>query len=252
MHLPQELIDKIIGHLPPGHKSLHNPSLVAKTWAYPSQRRLFESVYIMADRALESWLINISPTNVELLQHVRSLSYLSHSDRGPTALAEFFHDYSFPHLRRLDLFWGYLPESLPRIGTFSAFQHTLEHLYLCDCTVSINGLSRLINYFPNLVHLELDRPLSPVDDQQIPSPLVRPLRKLTVVGTYINNDLGPIGELLELQPQCDEVSIDMHVLVAPSVIQRVIKGVEASVKHLNLRGGIDCVCNIPKSFRGSC
>jgi len=75
MHLPQELLDKIIDYLPfYPWEYIRNCSLVAKSRVRPCQRRLFEFVWIY-ERNLRSWLDNISPTNVELMGHIRLLSY---------------------------------------------------------------------------------------------------------------------------------------------------------------------------------
>jgi len=75
MDLPQELIDEIIDHvLSDGEESLRNCSLAARSWIHPSQRRIFESVTTLGAARLKLWLNTISPTNVKILQHVRSLS----------------------------------------------------------------------------------------------------------------------------------------------------------------------------------
>lgn len=75
MNLSPELLDEIVGHLPPhDQESLRGCSLVAKSWVYPGRSRLFEMVENLK-RNVGSWLENTSPTNVEVLGHVCSLSY---------------------------------------------------------------------------------------------------------------------------------------------------------------------------------
>ena len=245
----------IIGYLPSNDQSLRNCSLVAKSWTYPSQRRLFDTVnFIFAsDPDFKLWRADISPTNTELLQHVRSLYPVTwtahHPRREPVDLVEFFRDFSFPQLRNLYLCFEYLPEWLPRTGAFSVFQRTLEHLFLFECTIGIDVLASLINCFPNLVRLNLyclnrRAPPHSVGNQPIPPPLARPLRKLAVTHCYTGSALDLLCGLLELQPQCDEVSIGVPVPAAPSRIQHAINCVEASVKHLDLKLNIKCVCNI--------
>jgi len=68
--LPQELLDKIIGHLPQNdRRSLRNCSLVAKSWIHTARKRLFEEVDLTTETSLESWLNKISLENLGLLQH---------------------------------------------------------------------------------------------------------------------------------------------------------------------------------------
>ena len=235
--LPQELLAKIIGHLSPHAPSLRNCSLVAKSWLYPSQSHLFHSVNVQGLYALRSWQTIISPANTELLQHVRSLhctiTYLSNSPLSRANCVEFLTEYSpsLRQLKRLSLALGHI-SSLNQLGTPSAFQHTLAGLSLVDCDVTINILATLVNYFYNLVDLHLCGLNYVVNDQPSP-PLSRPLRKLTVANFYYRCDLTLIDQLSGLQPQCDEVTI-WSFLPSPSLAQRVINGVEASVRYLHL------------------
>ena len=244
MRLPQELFDEIIGHLPPGDKpSLRSCSLVAKPWISPSRKTLFQEVDVRADLNLESWLNNISPTNIELLQHVRELVCRMPSARDSvcdqTARIDLLRDYSpsLCQLRRLVLVSGRLPP-LPQMGIPFAFQHTLEHLYLRGCRIAISTLITLINYFPNLVCLYLSSARSETDDQPI-HPLSRPLRKLSITEPNPQDELGIIDQLLGLRPQCDEISINVWSRPAPLLTQRIINGVGASVKYLNLNGSLE-------------
>jgi len=106
MSLPQELIEEILSYLRSRDKrdqqSLRNCSLVAKSWINPSRRRLFKTV-VIRKRDRQSWLDKISPSNTELLRHLRSLCF---SGSGPWELAPFtrftedLYVY-FPSLRRL-------------------------------------------------------------------------------------------------------------------------------------------------------
>ena len=75
MSFPQELIEEILSYLSSRDKrSLRNCSLVAKSWINPSRRRLFKTV-VIGTRDLQSWLDKISPSNTELLCHVRSFCF---------------------------------------------------------------------------------------------------------------------------------------------------------------------------------
>jgi len=96
MDLPQELIDEIIDNIPPNdRKSLRSCSLVAKSWVYPSRRRIFRSVDISGAACLGSWLDKIPPTNIEILQHVHSLTYrIANTPGSPHPSIDFLRDYS--------------------------------------------------------------------------------------------------------------------------------------------------------------
>ena len=54
--------------------SMLKRSLVSKSWRESSRRRHFPPVYIDL-YTCQSWLDNISPANIGLLRHVRSLEY---------------------------------------------------------------------------------------------------------------------------------------------------------------------------------
>jgi len=238
MDLPPELLDEIVGHIPPGDKrSLRNCSLVAKSWVYPSRRHLFHTLWM--ETYSESWLRSISQTNAEVLQHVRSLTCRTpqapNSPRITTDPMNFLHNYS-PSLRqleRLTLTVGSLG-SLAQIGTPSAFKHTLSYLCLWMCTIKVSTIVTLVNYYPNLAHLELNGPThDEADDQPIP-PLSRPLQKLTATDLRNDSYLGLVDQLMRQRPQCDEVTIKAYSLMSNSLPQRIIDGVEASIKRLNL------------------
>ena len=246
MDLPPELLDEVINHISPTDKrSLLNCSLVAKSWVYPSQKRIFKAVDIWRNPHLKSWLGAISPTNVRVLQHVRSIRCqiakplnLSHPP------VDLLCDYSpsFRQLERLTLHSGLLP-SLNQIGTYSAFQHTLSYLCLWHCSATSSRIVILVNYFPNLAHLELGDLSHMVDGQPAP-PFSRLLRKLTIAEFCTKDSLDLLDQLMGLHPQCDEVSIDMFWDSCPSLAQHVIDGVEASVKRLNLESRLEGVFSI--------
>ena len=244
MYLPQELLDEIMGYLSPyGTRSLRDCSLVAKSWVHPSRRRLFEKIDVQRLIYFRLWVKNISPTNVELLQHVRSLSCgiydAGDPTHDPTDPVNFLRDYSpsLRRLRRLNLFFGRLV-SFTQIGTPSAFQHSLSHLSLWRSDVKISALVTLVNYFPNLARLDLTDLSCEADDQPTP-PLSRPLRKLSIAEFYTRNSLGLLDQLLGLRPQCEEVTINVMFVPSPSLAQRVIDGVEESIKYLRIKRGLE-------------
>jgi len=244
MDLPQELIDEIINHVSDDKKSLRNYSLVARSWVHPTRRRIFRDVNVSNTKFLGLWLDKIPPTNVEILQHVRSLScHIADCPDSPHPSVDLLRDYwpSFCQLESLSFSEGFLP-SLTQIGTYSAFQHTLLYLSMQYCTATANALVTLVNYFPNLTHLDLCELYHEVDGRPA-SPFSRPVQKLTI-SKFFEPDL--IDQLMGLQPQCEEITIDTYWYSCPSLTQHVIDGVEASIKRLNLESDFAGVCNAPK------
>ena len=185
MNFPQELVDEILSHLPShdeqDQRSLRNCSLVAKSWINPSRRRLFETVLIRK-RDRQSWLDKISPSNTELLRHVRSFC-LAGSDpweQDPSSKCDIEDLYVyFPSFRRLhtiDLCEIHISSNFPeRIGMFSPCQQVLSSLILAAVSLPWRSFIALIDYFPNLRSLELSC-LSFEDNNITPPPLSRPLR----------------------------------------------------------------------------
>ena len=243
--LPPELLAEIINHIP-DDKSLRNCSLVAKSWVYPSQRCIFRAVNVSRTTRLKSWSETISPTNIEVLQHVRSLTYnIANTPGSRHPPLDFLRDYSpsLPHLKRLIFFSGFLP-SPTQLGTYSPFQRSLSFISLWGCSVTVSRLVTLVNYFPNLAHLEL-MGLSHKVDGRPALPFSRPLQKLTVTDLYTNGGLVLLDQLMGLHPQCDEVAIGMYATSCPSLAQRVIDGVKANVKRLNLKSNLACAFSVP-------
>jgi len=249
MGLPPELLDEIISHIPPeDQKTLQNCSLVAKLWVYPSRRRIFKAVDVWRNSRLKSWLASISPTNVEVLQHVRSLTCsVAGVPDPPNPPPDLLRRYlpSFDRLERLTFHSGFLPSHTRQIDTYSAFQHTLSHLSLHYCGVTVSALVTLVDYFPNLAHLELNN-LYYSDGQSRALPFSRPLQTLTVTDIYTHSGLIFLDQLMGLRPKCDEVTISTDDIPCPSLAQRVINGVEASVKRLNLRSDLTGAFSVPE------
>ena len=242
--LPQELIDEIIGSFTADDKqSLRNCSLVAKSWRTLSQRRLFESIEIGVQRgaALQPWMNKFSPGD-GILQHVRSLfvANVSPFQRSRSQVIDPFlriHLPSFPQLRRLTFSHENL-QLIVQLGALAS-RHTIKYLCLTRCHTTITTLVTLINSFPNLLHLQLLDLSSEAVNEPIP-PLSRPLQTLSVNEPNTLDDPGILDQLMALQPQCEGVTISISTFVAPSLTQRVINGVEETVKRLNLRLSLEC------------
>ena len=203
---------------------------------------------IVGDRRLKLWRSKISPTNVELLQHVRSLNYqIAGADGSRHRFDYLIRDYSpaFRRLRKLTLVAGCLA-SFNQIGTPAAFQHTLSYVGLRCCSVTTSALVNLVNYFPNLAHLYLNEVSHEVDDQPIP-PFSRLLQKLSI-REFDSSGLGLIEQLMALRPQCDDVGVSLYLSSCPSLVHRVIDGVGVSVKRLSLEWWPTGVSDFPKSL----
>jgi len=178
MSLPFELLDEIFGYLD-DRESLRTFSLVAKSWASPAQSRLFSSVIITEDN-YQSWKDSISPTNKELLFHVRSLWYLVllRIPGWNTHPIDDFFNYlpSFHRLQRLSLCSTSIKSDIPkRLEVFSAFRQTLSSLTLHTLILTWSTFVAVADYFPHVRDLEVSRPIWGIDYEQAP-PLSRPLR----------------------------------------------------------------------------
>lgn len=136
----------------------------------------------------------------------------------------------FPRLRRLVLRSG-SSLSTNQLWVPLVSQQTLERPILCCCCLTISPLAIVINHFPNLFHLELLRLYCNVVNEPIP-PLSQPLWKLTVDEPDTHDDPGILDQLL---PRCDDVTIYVFPFEAPPLTRRIIDGVEATAKRLNLK-----------------
>ena len=132
MGLPYELLDEILGYLPlDDRESLRAYSLVARSWVSPAQSRLFCSVIITKGN-YKSWKDSVSPANVGLLSHVRSLWYCTRRAEcwGSLSINDFI-DYlpSFHRLQHLSLCEIRIePDISDKLEVFSAFRHSLSSL----------------------------------------------------------------------------------------------------------------------------
>jgi len=161
MHLPTELIEEILSHIPSDdEESLRSCSLVARSWLDPCRRYLFKCVCIETD-TYQSWLSNISSTNAELLHHVRRLTYVIRDNKSwhpPCRIGNDLRDYlpSFHRLQRLTFGLVDIEPTIPdHTNIFFAFQHTLLSLSLVRVSITWNGFVTLLGYFLNLDNLEI-------------------------------------------------------------------------------------------------
>ena len=242
LNLPHELLDEILSYLQSDgeqdQQSLRNCSLVAKSWTNPCRRRLFEMVEIR-EAKLQSWLDNIPPANDGLLQHIRSLSYVTGA--GEWALeghrVNVLRDYflSFRQLQHLTLSCMRIPSDLSeQVEIFSAFRHILSRLSVGYCSVATSALIALLNYFSKLDRLGLTYLLRDVDVKPAP-----PLSRLSMRELHISefpfhqHALHIFEELPELGPLFDEIIVG-GLQVPLSALSRTIGALGVNVRRLGL------------------
>ena len=244
MSLPQELIDKIFSHLSLDEpQTLRNCSLVAKSWVYPSQKKLFETVCISSSTH-SSWADRISPANIELLLHVRSITYtldMASQFHFPAYRIDSISDYlpSFHNLESLILSSIDLRSKLDisqQVRNFSAFQHTLASLSLWGCSISSGALTTVVNYFPNLAGLQLRAPIYRPAPEPVPL-LSRPLRGRLSIQLFMTKDIPVLDRLSDLPPELDELAI-CGLSSRPMPYNRIVATYAGGVKHLRLLRGV--------------
>ena len=154
MALPPELVDEILTQLQDDKQTLLNCSLIAKSWAYPSQKLLHDWHLCFIPETYRTWQETASPTRMELLPRVRSLTY-----RNFDSLHPFRRDHlkSFHRLQKITLRDISLNIQSDIINYLPASQNTLSSLYLANVSIYNTALVDLINHFPNLRDLHLDQ-----------------------------------------------------------------------------------------------
>ena len=241
MHLPRELIDEIICYLPIDEpQTLRNCSLVAKSWVHRSQKRLFETVTINKSTH-SSWVDRILPGNIELLHHVRSLTYTVCGIvqlRYPTCRIDSLSDYlpSFRNLESLTLSSMDLRSDISQqLENFSTFQHTLSSLSLRSCHMSSGTLVTIVNYFPSLADLQLRAPVRAVDLEPIPA-LTRPLRGRLCFQGIGSRQLQILHPLSDLPPELDELVVAARFSTS-GAYDHLVTTYAGNVKRLRLLRG---------------
>ena len=261
MNLPQELLDEILSYLPledvQGQPLLASCSLVSKSWTNPSRRHLFKAVNI-SEKFLPSWLDRISPTNHQLLHHIQALSYITSTQtwrngEPPKYFIDVLKDYlpSFHQLQHLSLFSMQIPSDISlKLEMFSAFRSTLSRLSLKHCDVTISALVTLINYFPNLDHLDLSSLRHSTDGEPTP-PLYRPQMSRLHLSELRMDALGILNQLSELGPAFDEVQLTNNRPPARlPALTRIANTVGEKAKRLRLlRTSRVCMCTRARTHR---
>ena len=246
MSFPRELIEEILSYLQihgkQDQQSLRNCSLVAKSWVDPSRRRLFETVLIRA-RDRQSWMDRISPSNIELLRHVRSFCFSGSGPREwPDSLAKltdiedlYVYFPSFCRLHTIDLSETHISSDIPeRIEMFSPCQQVLSSLTLAIVSLSWRSFIALIDYFPNLQNLELSS-LSFEDGNINPPPLSRPLRgKLFFYLSEEEHLIALSNWFTGLEVEYEELVVDVDY-VSGTYSQNIVTTCQKSLKRLSFQ-----------------
>ena len=202
MVLPPELIDEILFYLRHDKLTLLKCSLVAKSWAYRSQKLLFNwHLHFTGGKTFRMWRETASQTNFESLEYVRSIT-CSEFD----SLDDFHgnHLKSFHRLQHITLHLvvstrSDLANSLP------ASQNTLSSLHLSDVTLYNTAIVNLINHFPNLSQLHIDHCTFRWHGWDAPSPSRSPSGKLRLTGLGVEDMKALFSCLSNLELEYDEL-----------------------------------------------
>lgn len=244
-NIPQELLDAILSNLPPDDRSffptLRSCSLVSKSWLEPSRRLLFANVTITPSN-YPRWLESISPTNTEILRHVRWLVFSApwFDPISPDNNIDVPREYlpSLPQLRALSFYGVDIEHIIPEhLDSFSPFQHTLSSLSLSSLSFTWNAFVTFIGYFPNLVGLRVIRLSFKLDSHPAPR-LARALRGRLYVDLLDADADIFTDQFSRLSLKYEEISIPWEF--GP----RLLTAVQDNLKYLNL---FRCIPNLDLS-----
>ena len=230
MILPPELVDEILIHLRHDNQALRNCSLIAKSWAYPSQKLLYARVRITPS-TYQTWQRIASPTSANLLRHVHSLNCLQFQ-----SLHDLQEDYlqSFHRLQRLALHDvdNVKPDT---VDLFSAFQNTLSSLYLFRVSLTLDAFIKLLCYLPKLRELYLSEPTFDSNHWTTPPPGSTPPRgSLSLCGFSAESTDILLRGLHELKPEYDGLKLVEVSGNSTIHAHSIISTCEKTLTHLTL------------------
>ena len=253
MTLPPEILDKILKRISANkeQQTLMACALVATWWTGPSQRRLFSSVEVR-QRNFELWMNGVvfSGSKAHLLKHVRSLSH----SRGPSIrgvkyrMSELLRD-SGEYLSALLNLHSLTLHNIrvERIGKeglhtcFSAFRESLTSLSLVSPTMSVSAFVALVDFFPNMVTLQLHAFVPEADEGPVPS-LSRPLRgKVYLRHIAGRSCLELLNRFSKLDLEYEELVIDFALssFTRAAFLESALRVSSSTVKFLRLTADID-------------
>ena len=255
MVLPPEILDEVLGYVPPdedGEPTLLACALVATWWTGPSQRRLFSSVEIHEDN-YQRWMnAVVSPApNTHLLGYVRSLWH----SRGTSPETRYrIRDLARDSGGYLSALCNLHSLTLHNSGVecigeedfrtcFSVFRETLTHLSLEESSTSFNAFVALVDYFPNITSLELDWLVLEPDEGSVPPPLSRPLRGKICIQEIGVEHLEFFNRFAELDLEYEEMVIDSefsHVYVEERFLESTLRISASTLKFLRMTAALPC------------
>ena len=186
MALPPELFDEVIFQLRHDKPTLLNCSLVVKSWVYWSQKLLHDWHLRFTPETFRTWQETASLSSIESLQYVRSLTC------SQFPIDDFHEDHlkSFHRLQHITL--HRVTSIRPDLtNLFPASQNTLSSLHLSLLSIHRTVIANIIDCFPNLRKLHIDRSRISYGPMNTPFPSRSPRGKLRLTG-LLAADMGSL------------------------------------------------------------
>ena len=232
--LPQEIIDEIIGNLPPD--SLRSSSLVAKRWQKRSQQRAFFSVYFYSESTVNTWYKNTWHPNPpgdpgRIPSYTQFASFYNISEwKDPALFSQVLGNFS--SLTGLSICTTEIPEEVPQHISHGRHRRGITALNLWGPRCSLSAAISMVLAFSNLqilsVHSLPTTQRKLLLSHPIP-PRMRPLDSLMVA----NCTSMAVEALVDLHLTSRRLSLDLHtkniqkllVLSSTTVVELVLGGV---------------------------
>ena len=229
MTVPQELVEEIIVHSRHDNQVLQNCSLVAKLWAYPSQKLLYTRIRVTPS-TYKTWQEIASPTSANLLRHVHTLTFHQFE-----SLHDFQDDYlkSFHHLQHLSLDQVHNVD-LDTVNLFPAFQNTLSLLNLFRVSFTVDAFINLIGHFPKLEELHVSEPTFDSERQTVPPPSTPPRGALRFFVLPAKSADILLPALCELELEYHELEIYEVLGRSTSHVPSLVSTCGKTLTHLKL------------------
>ena len=243
MALPLELIDEILTYLQDDKRTLHNCSLIAKSWVFPSQKLLYARVCLYPVN-YQKWQETVSPMGAEPLRHVRALKCCFFYSLYPSYGSYFGSLHRLQCLALCSI--THIESGVTNL--FTAFQATLWLLYLGHLSLTWGTFINLVDYFPNLRELRLIKSSFEGDHRAIP-PFSRPPRGKLCLIALSSEDMSILSTVLSASElQYDELEIIKVVDQTPSHVRPILSACGKTLKHLVLDPqGCKSQCYMPSS-----
>ena len=208
--LPQELIDRIIGHLP--YQQLSSSFLVAKRWRRYSQQRCLDFITFSENRMVQ-WDANIPKDPDGIPSYVRHIQIRNISSWNNPAIFERVLK-TFSSAETLTMAGANIPPlgEVPGSVSFGEFGKALTSLTLLSQSCTLATIMSFILSLSNLEELLIEHEVGTVSEEvlstvTVPDPSYRePLRWLLLEG--VPNSLGTA--LAPYRFTCSSLGIDVY------------------------------------------